>query len=137
VIINTTATIHCSDVTPLDTISPVTLTETVHAIQIQGPTTSFTEADGTIVSGNPSSFTVGVVTLTNVGNGRTMRFVEAFHMTIVALEVYQDTGWAVVGPGAIGNDVTYIEGGSATLNHYGVPFAFTGRTLDVCKALGA
>ena len=130
-----TSLLKCSDVTPLDTISPVTLTETVNTKVFQGPPTTFTEADGVTLT-FPSTFTIGSVRIT-APNGRSVWFFEAYRTTEIEIELYQTTGWAVVGPGANGNDVTYLEGGSATINHYGVPFEITGRSLDLCKALGA
>ena len=119
----TTSTVYCADVTPLDTISPVALTETQTLTEI--PFRS-------------STFVLGLVTLTGPGGG-TLRLIDAYLATPVGnpAEVTDVEGWVVVGPGAIGGDVTYIEGGSAFVDHYGVPGDIQGPSIDACVALDA
>ena len=91
----------------------------------------------TTTTANTNSGVIGIVTIT-APSGRTLRFAENYQNTIPVgtTEVTDVTGWAILGPGAIGNDIIYLEGGTAAVNHYGVPFLISGRSLDVCKALG-
>jgi hypothetical protein len=119
----TTSIVHCEGVTPLDEFSPVFVTETTNTTTIQE-------------SSSPKSAVFGTVTVTAPG-GRSLRYIDRYSITSVQPEVWAVTGWGVVGPGALGGDITYLEGGTANINHYGGQYLVSGHSLSVCTALGA
>ena len=121
----TTYTVNCEYTTPLDLSTPIPVTETINTTKIQD-------------SSSLISTVVGVVTVT-APNGRTLRFVDHYTDTPIGNppEVQEISGRAVVGPGAFGGDITYLEGGSAYIDHYGIQHLISGPSLSVCTALGA
>jgi len=102
-----------------------------------GDEPNITPLQETTATAQEGSTTIGTVTIM-APNGRSLRFAENYRSTPVGNppEVTDITGWAILGPGAIGNDIIYLEGGTAAVNHYGVPSLISGRSLDVCQSLG-
>ena len=91
----------------------------------------------TVTTGSsPSTHVVGSVVAT-APDGQTLVFGDDYYeFANNSTDVWTVTGRGVVGPGAIGDDPMYLEGGSAELNHYGEAFDIQGRTVNICAALG-
>lgn len=120
-------TVYCEYTTPLDMSTPIPVIRTESITTTRYPASS--------PSANSTSTIVGVVTV-KAPSGRTLRFAENYQYTS-ANDITYISGWALVGPGAFGGDLTYLEGGTASMDHYGSVLQVTGRTFSVCAALGA
>jgi hypothetical protein len=104
---------------------PVTLTTTVRQISF-GPTSTY----------------VGRATVSGGPNGKTLSFALDYKETPPSpTEPPTDptyySGWVVIGNAEIvGYGPLYLEGGTAGTNHYGGAYVTSGRSLDLCTALG-
>jgi hypothetical protein len=52
-------------------------------------------------------------------------------------EVQAVKGWALVGPGALGGEVSYLDPGKADIDHYGTATVLSHHSENVCSTLGA
>jgi hypothetical protein len=90
----------------------------------------------------PWAITIGRATISGGPNGKTLSFPLLYKVTPPAPTEPSDApdlyaGWVVIGNAAIlGGGPLYLEGGTASINHYGGAAVNSGRSLDLCAALG-
>jgi hypothetical protein len=81
---------------------------------------------------------VGVTSVTGGSPGRTLWFTDDFRIISSGPSSGDDvSGVGVFGGGAdLLSPVIYLQGASATIDHYGNPSDITGPSQNVCQALG-
>jgi hypothetical protein len=121
-----TTTGDCEGATPLDSKTPVPVTEVVDTVSVTAHGSSVTTV-------------VGTVKVTASNTGRSQTFVDDYRDRPVGnpAEIQDVKGWALVGPGALGGDVSYLDPGKAAIDHYGTATVTSHHAENVCSALGA
>ena len=120
-----TGTTYCSQ----GRSEPLTITTTTKQINLPGA--------------QSSSLTLGLAKVSGGPNGKTLSFPLFYKATPPAPTEPSDdptlyAGWAVIGDAEIlgfGGPI-YLEGGTASVNHYAGAAVTSGRSLDLCVALG-
>jgi len=118
----------CAGVTPLDTTTPVTLVVTLTTRTWTTPLSPDTGAVSFAV-------TRGIATVA-APDGQSASYVLHYRSSQQIGGPTFVTGRDLLGGGAM-SDVTYLEGGSATVADDGAAGITSGQSIDVCAALGA
>jgi hypothetical protein len=120
-----TYTTHCSQANDTSTGEPLTVTTT---------TTQITW---------PWALTIGRATVSGGPNGKTLSFPLLYKATPPPPTVPSDypttyAGWVVIGDAGVLGDggPIYLEGGTGSVDHYGQAGVTSGRSFDLCAALG-
>jgi hypothetical protein len=122
---------------------PAFTTQTITTYCSQSPGEPLTVTTITTQITWPWTLTVGRATVSGGPNGKTLSFPLLYKATPPLPTEPSDnptvySGWAVIGnAGVLGfGGPLYLEGGTATVDHYDSAGVTSGRSLDLCAAEG-